>query len=569
MSARSVPTGAAANSQLDTHTQLHGRLLLLARTGWIVLLLVSVGMFLASLPPYYAALLAFSGPHTPTDAVRVGLMQLGVPVGLYAAYHMAVLVVLMLVFVGAGLLIFWRKGNDGATLFFSSVLVVFGAIWPNTLGALTAQYPAVALLDQFLNFSGFTFFFLLGYLFPDGRFVPRWTRWVALVVVVSAIPEFFFPLDNPVVEQFDPLLGIVFITTLVFAQIYRYRHISTTTQRQQTKWVMFSLVVALVCFIGTAILERNPAFNQPGAPAALFRVVALITYGAAFMLVPVAISIAVLRYRLWDIDPIINRSLVYGALTACVFGLYVLTVGYLGVLFRADMGSSVGLPLQLIATGVVAVLFNPLRERLQRGVNRLMYGERDEPYTVLSRLGQRLEATLAADMVLPAVVETVREALKLPYAAITLNHVHRRSNGEDDTIVTASGTPVAQPLIWPLVYQHELVGQLLLAPRAAGEEFSAADRRLLDDLARQAGIAVHAVRLTRDLQQSRERLVTAREEERRRLRRDLHDGLGPTLASLTMKLEVAQALVADDLRAGVAAVSAVTWSAGLFVWNGA
>jgi signal transduction histidine kinase len=169
-----------------------------------------------------------------------------------------------------------------------------------------------------------------------------------------------------------------------------------------------------------------------------------------------------------------------------------------------------------------------------------MYGERDEPYTVLSRLGQRLETTLAPDAVLPAVVRTVAEALKLPYAAIEVE----RNDGFEAAAVT--GRPVDDPLRLPLVYGGETVGRLVLGPRARGEAFAPADRRLLDDLAHQIGAAVHAARLTADLQRSRERLVTAREEERRRLRRDLHDGLGPQLAAQTLKVGSARTLYPRD-----------------------
>ncbi len=197
----------------------------------------------------------------------------------------------------------------------------------------------------------------------------------------------------------------------------------------------------------------------------------------------------------------------------------------------------------LLAAGFVAVLFAPLRDRLQRAVNHLMYGERDDPYAVLSRLGQRLEATLEPGAVLPAVAETVAQALRLPYAAIEL-----KENGERDgfTVVAAHGSPVGSPVRVPLVHQHETVGQLLLAPRAGEEGFSAADRRLLEDLARQAGAAVHAVRLTADLQRARERLVTAREQERRRLRRDLHDGLGPQLSSQTLTIDAVREIMRQD-----------------------
>jgi signal transduction histidine kinase len=236
------------------------------------------------------------------------------------------------------------------------------------------------------------------------------------------------------------------------------------------------------------------------------------------------------------IEVVVNRALVYAALTLCVAGVYVLVVGYLGNLFRVEDN----LLVSLFATGIVAVIFAPLRDRLQRAANRLMYGERDEPYAVLSRLGQRLEGTLAPGAVLPAIVETVAGALKAPHAAISLKL--------EDRFETAAehGTPAGAPLVLPLVYNNETVGRLEVSPRAKGEPYAPADRRLLEDLARQAGVAAHAVRLTADLQRSRERLVTAREEERRRLRRDLHDGVGPRLAALTLKIETARNRLSRD-----------------------
>jgi signal transduction histidine kinase len=253
----------------------------------------------------------------------------------------------------------------------------------------------------------------------------------------------------------------------------------------------------------------------------------------ALLFVPVLIYIAIVSYRLYDIDVVINRTLVYGSLSACVVGIYVLVVVALGTVFQVQGN----LAISLMATGFVAVLFQPLRSRLQRSVNRLMYGERDDPYAVISRLGRRLEATLAPEAVLPTVVETIAQALKLPYAAILLKE------GEGFRSAAAYGSPRGEPEALPLVYQREEIGRLVLSPRAPGEEFSDADRNLLEDLARQAEVAVHAVRLTTDLQHSRERLVTMREEERRRLRRDLHDGLGPTLASLALRLDAAYKLV--------------------------
>jgi signal transduction histidine kinase len=254
------------------------------------------------------------------------------------------------------------------------------------------------------------------------------------------------------------------------------------------------------------------------------------------LLLPVFTYIAILRYRLFDIDLLINRTLVYGALTACIVGMYVLLVGGFGALFQA-WGN---LAISLLATGLVAVLFQPLRGRLQRGVNRLMYGERDDPYAVISRLGRRLEATIAPETVLPTVVETIAQALKLPYAAILIKE------GEGFRTAATHGTLKGEPEVLPLIYQREEIGRLVLSPRAPGEEFSSADRTLLEDLARQAEVAVHAVRLTTDLQNSRERLVTTREEERRRLRRDLHDGLGAQLAGLNVQAGTLRRLIPQD-----------------------
>jgi signal transduction histidine kinase len=385
-------------------------------------------------------------------------------------------------------------------------------------------------------------------IFPSGQFVPRWTRWMLPVALVhAAFWSFYRPLvDHPRADEFIPVTIVIIGCISLYAQVYRYFRVAGPLERQQLKWI----VVGYTGLLCTALLVVHPLnellISRAGSmdPAREIVLSALLdTLSLATTLFsPVAIMIAVLRYRLWDIDIIINRTLVYGALTGIVVSAFVILVGFLSILFQSSGNSIVA----IIATGLAALLFHPLRERLQRGVNHLMYGERDEPYTALSRLGRRLETTLAAESVLPTVVTTVRDVLRLPYVAI---YLQQDSHGYK--IVAESASPSLhiengrirvpgmerEGRCIPLVHQGETIGYIVLGPRAPHEAFSATDLRLLEDLAPQVGVAVHAVRLTADLQRSREQLVLAREEERRRLRRDLHDGLGPQLAGLALKLE--------------------------------
>jgi signal transduction histidine kinase len=490
------------------------------------------------------------------------LEKLGLSLNFFATYGVVLEVIFASVFVTVAALIFWRKSSDRVALFISLALLLFGtATEPSAPAAVTITQPVWRIPVNLLHFLGSACFSLLLYLFPDGRFVPRWTRWVALIWIVWLLPRYWFQ-DWPPPGTWLVWPGLIVwlgsLGTAIYSQAYRYRHISNMVQKQQTKWVVFGIVTALTSFLSFNLAVSAIALPSPESAGELvvLMVGAALMYGA-LLLIPLSIGVAILRYRLFDIDILINRTLVYSALTVSVVGIYVLVVGYLSVLFRTAGGQS-QLAISVLATGLVALLFQPLRERLQRGINHLMYGERDDPYAVLSRLGQRLEATLAPEAVLPTIVETVKESLKLPYAAITLR--------QDDSfaVAAASGTPIDEALRLPLVYQNETVGQLLLGPRAPGESFSSADRRLLDDLAREAGVAVHAVRLTthlqrmaEDLQRSRQHLVSTREEERRRMRRDLHDGLGPTLASLIQLIDTARVLVGRDPDAAVTLLSDV------------
>lgn len=447
-----------------------------------------------------------------------------------------------------------------------SALNMFGAgyVLYDRLAVNGGSLPGVEVA-QWLN----TWVWILGLLlpitfplllFPDGHLLsPPWRpiAWAVgvgtLVLIVGVafhpgpleylgIPEpnpFGIPGAAGALDVLLAVAGFVLVVGIlgsVGAVVVRYRR-SEGVERAQLKWLAYAGVLVVAGFVLGSILWIIWPENS------LVEELSIVITSASIAGIVLATGIAILRYRLWDIDIIINRSLVYATLTVIIVGIYVVIVGSLGALLQT--GAS--LPVSLFATGIVAMSFQPMRDRLQRGVNRHMFGERDDPYAVLGRLSERLEVVVASQSVLPAIVETVAEALKLPYAAITLKTGESfKIVAEYARVATGNGRPDADVEILPLVYQSETMGQLVLAPRGRGETFSQADMWLLETIARQAGVVAYNVRLTQDLQRSRERLVTTREEERRRLRRDLHDGLGPALAAMMLELDAARNLLSRD-----------------------
>ena len=403
-------------------------------------------------------------------------------------------------------------------------------------------------------------FLLLPAWFPDGRpAAARWRRpvqvtaaaWIALIVVFMLAER---PLTNAFLEVGDPpanptgLLAVpemainvswlvITLTSIVVALgsvVARWRR-AHGELRLQLKWVLYAF--GLVLAVAAADLVNQALVSGAGIDLGLTWPISLLSALTTVGLV-VALGLAVLRLRLYDVDLVINRTIVYGLLTAIIVVAYVLAVVGIGAWLPVDE-----VLLSLITTGAVAVAFAPLRALLQRAVNRLMFGERDDPYTVLSELGRLLSHSGAPDETLRTLVETVATTLKLPGVAIELEQ-----DGAWRTRATHGEVPepASHLVVVPLHHQGEVVGRLVVAPRSPREPLSAADHRLLQDIAHQAGALAHAVRLTLALQRSREALVLAREEERRRIRRDLHDGLGPSLASQTFRLDAVLEQLQDD-----------------------
>jgi two-component system, NarL family, sensor kinase len=427
-----------------------------------------------------------------------------------------------------------RRPHVAATrpFFLSGAALVAATVWSFGLSVADLVGPWGFSLHQVGAVLGFMLFWTAGLhfalAFPAPHPLLRARGLVqALYLVPCALAIFLWfvlPLvagPVTVATAWGPVTNAyasVVLACALLALLVQYRSQGDAVARRRIAWVVLAALVAggagllgylLPPFLGLPALHPNHV-------------------GLLVSLFPIAIAIAIVRHNLFDIDRLVSRTVVWGGLSVVVVAVYVAVVVGVG----RRLGAEDDLWLSLLATALVAIIFQPLRERWQRVVDRHLFGERGEPVRVLSRLGERLEATAEAQRLLPALVETIADALKLPYVAIAVE-------GET-TPAAAFGRPQPIALELPLVAEAGVVGRLLVAPRDPGDELSLADRELLTSIARQAGSAVHAVRLTRDLHRSRGQLVTLREEERRRLRRDLHDGIGPTLAAMALTLDAAR-----------------------------
>lgn len=408
------------------------------------------------------------------------------------------------------------------------------------LGSELAQHgPAPRLGAWMANWMAVPGLAVLGFvvlLFPTGSPPSRrWRSFVAVGVlglVLAAVGLIIRPgpvpgvgIENPtgvpgaarislVLTSVGELLGSVTVVGAIAALVVRFRR-SRGHERAQLKWFIYG-VALLVAGLAFAAVAVGP-LNEPSFVAALIGLTA----------VPVVIGIAVLEHHLYEIDRVINRTLVYGVLSIVLVGLYAITVGAVAVLF--DRALTIGA--SLVGTVAVIVALQPLRDRLQRAVDRLVFGHRRDPAGALTALVDRLSGAVDPIEVTGHLVSTVADALKLPYVGLEL---------EGRTVVE-EGERRGEVERLPIVWQGSTLGALIVEG-----PLDVSARTSLSALVAQAAPTLRAAALTTELQASRERIVLAREEERRRLRDDLHDGLGSHLAGLTMGLDALDTMLADE-----------------------
>ncbi|HEU0237327.1 MAG TPA: sensor histidine kinase [Candidatus Limnocylindrales bacterium] len=452
--------------------------------------------------------------------------------------------VFALVFAAVGGYVFVRRPHDPATigLFLASVgsmastgPFVLG-LQPLDLATGTIVVSASALLGVYLLLYAGAVQYALTFPRPIGPFGRR--PWLLLAVYAAVYGSFLATAIGGALAattalaaagavlsaQYVPIIGSFAVMGL--ATVAQWRRAGPDDRR-----LLRGVAAAGLVTIGASLAIWFVPELVLGRPLVPWTVAGLVGIP-----VPLALAAAILRYRAFDIDVVVRRSVVYGSLTLSIALVYAVTVAG----FRALLGGA-EFAAQLLATGASALVALPLRDALQRGASRYLFGDRDDPARALATFGERLEWTIDPVEIPSVVVRMIAESLHLPYVALRVGRP-----GGSRVVAEHGASGSGETMALTLVYAGESVGELVVAPRSLDDPFSDADLRLLTAFARQAGPAVHAVGLTVALIDSRERLVAASEEERRRIRRDLHDGLGPTLAAIGMRAETAAALGPTD-----------------------
>ncbi len=415
-------------------TRLGGRWLMLARIAWLVSAVVIVGLFSTAIPVRFHQLqnvwpdaVMRAGQLRPQDAQA--LSRIGLSMDFYAAYLVTVEVAAAVVFVSVAVVVAWQRSRDGMALFTAGALLLLGTGGGPVLPALAETYPAWQLPVLFIRALAWAAIIIFVYLFPDGQFVPGWTRWLAVLWAAYPLVVLLVPALGPPVALLTPQtlvdLGAIiwFLSSLgvaVVAQVYRYQRVSTAIQRQQTKWVMVGFVATFLLVGGVlAPILLLPSLRQPSVATTLYLVGGVLIVWLAGVLVPLSIGMAVLHYRLWDADPIINRLLVYGTLTAILGLVYVGGVITLQQLFHtlAGHGSQIAI---VTSTLAIAALFNPLRRRTQNFIDRRFYRHKYDAAKTLETFSMHLRQETNLDSLSKDLIGVVETALQPAHVSLWL-----------------------------------------------------------------------------------------------------------------------------------------------------
>lgn len=411
-------------------TQLHGIWLQLARILWWVAVLAITTIFVVALPVRMEQIRQDPYQLTPI------LDQLGLGITFFVFYGHTLEILLSLACLAIALVIYWRKSDDWMGLLVSLGLVSFMALLP-PITALSETNPEWRIPVFLLRIFSFAAVLMIFYLFPDGRFVPDWSRYILLFFIGMSPLWLLFPgLTLPAAPADIQSLAqallvgwvILGLSTGVFAQLYRYRRVSANVERQQTKWVVMGF---LGVFLGLLLVSMPvllfPALLEPGLPNFIYLMIAIPVALFGWFLLPLTLGISILRYRLWDIDVIIRRTLVYGGLTATLALVYFSSVILMQRLVTAVGGQQTAV-VTVISTLIIAALFTPLRKRIQKDIDRRFFRHKYDAEKTVASFSASLREAVDLEVLTEKLEAVVEETLQPEH--VSLWFVNRISKDE-------------------------------------------------------------------------------------------------------------------------------------------
>jgi hypothetical protein len=396
----------------DEVLRMRGLGLLLARIAWIAVVVPIYILLIVTVPSYFASLHKLHSPSGQVFTVQLTaadlplLQSLGLSLDIYALIMLLSSLLLQICYAAVGIVLFWRRSDDRAALLTSFALMMLPFGFSDvTLQTLPSDWlwliPVVSALGNASLLS-------CGYVFPDGQFVPRWTRWLLLALLIYWLVVAIFPSWQIDQSWFSLTLFLGFVVSTLLAQLYRYRYVSTPRQRQQTRWAIFGVVLAVAGNIVPRLLYYlvfSPLSH--GSPLAFALEVNLIMY--SLLGIPFTVGIAILSSHLWDIDVIINRTLVYVALTATLVLVYIILVFAMQLLLHDIISQAWNSEVAIIgSTLAIAALFQPLRHHFQQVIDRHFYRQKYNAARTLATLS----ATLRDEVDLNQLSEQLRAVVE-------------------------------------------------------------------------------------------------------------------------------------------------------------
>ncbi len=443
MNLKSAAVQQTPNGLRTPNTHLHGRRLIVARVTWVALFFITLVLFIAAIPLHITQLhvvcasVTCAGSQPAVEIVRE-LQGLGLSLDAYNLYSLIIEIIFAMGYFTVAAVIFWRKSDDWMALLLTLFLVTFVLIFADVPNELARAYPNLRLAVGGIGLIGEMAFPLVFYLFPDGRFVPRWIPWLLPVWMAWGILTYFFPNSTLIMNAWylaiESVAFVCALGSIVFVQVYRYRYVSSAAQRQQTKWVVYGMVVGLGGFFGAGLLGfvlprlLSILFSSSSLPSpALFGIVAITISYLVMLAIPLSIGFSILRYRLWDIDLLINRTLVYGTLTVFLAVVFVGTI----FVFQQFLSIFTAQNSDVVIVGstlAILALFQPLRLRIQETIDRRFYRSKYDALRTLEAFNVVLRDEVDIERLTELLLTVVEETIQPKHVSLWLRKPMRRND---------------------------------------------------------------------------------------------------------------------------------------------